>query len=47
MWIKGALLFLLIIITGGVALLPAWICAGVAGDYDFYLLHRRHTQLWN
>lgn len=46
LWVKGAAMILLIIFTAGVAIPFLWIYAGVAGDYDYYLLWRKHTQLW-
>ena len=46
MWAKGAIVFLLAILTGGIAVPFIWIYSGLAGDYDYYLLQQRGTQLW-
>ena len=46
LWAKGALMFLLLILTGGVAAPLIWLYAGIAGNYDYYLLRRKQTQLW-
>jgi hypothetical protein len=45
-WVKGALLLLVAMLTAGVGFLPIWLYAGIAGDYDFYLLKRKRKQLW-
>jgi hypothetical protein len=46
LWVNGAVLILLVLFTAGVALPFAWIYAGLACDYDYYVLCRKHTQLW-
>jgi hypothetical protein len=46
MLVKGVLMFVLAILTYGVASPLIWIYAGIAGNYDYYLLRRKQKQLW-
>jgi hypothetical protein len=46
LWAKGAMILLVAVFTAGLAIPFEWIYAAVAGDYDYYLLHRKRTQLW-
>lgn len=46
LWAKGLIIIVLCVITAGVAAPFAWIYAGVAGNYDYYLLKRKRTQFW-
>lgn len=45
-WVKGLIIIALVILTAGIAAPFAWLYAGLAGNYDYYLLRREHKQLW-
>lgn len=46
LWVKALIILAVCMFTVGFAALPLCIYAGLAGDYDFYLLQRKQTQLW-
>ena len=46
MWAKALIIFALMVVTGGILAIPAWIYMGIAGNYDYYLLKRQNKQLW-
>lgn len=46
LWAKGAIMLVLLLITLGSGGIFIWIYAAIAGNYDYYLLHRKHKQLW-
>ena len=51
LWVKALMYFSAVLIfgtlTGGLAIIPILIAAGISGNYDMYLFHRKKTQLWN
>ena len=47
LWVKGLLMLLIAVITAGMAGIFIWIYAGIAGNYDYYLLRRKGKQLWS
>jgi hypothetical protein len=46
LWVKALLLVFIVLATAGTLAIPAWIYAGIAGNYDLYLLRQRNKQLW-
>ena len=46
MWAKGLIILALAIFTNGASGLFTAIYTGILGNYDFYLLKVRKTQLW-
>jgi Protein of unknown function (DUF2628) len=46
MWVKPLLMFVIAIVTAGLAVPFIWLYAGIAGNYDYYLLQRKQKQLW-
>jgi hypothetical protein len=47
LWAKGALMIVITLALAGVPAIIFWVYAALAGNYDFYLLRRRGTQLWS
>ena len=47
LWAKGAMMIAIIVLLAGMPAIFFWIYAGIAGNYDYYLLKRRGTQLWS
>jgi hypothetical protein len=47
MWAKALIIFAIVLISGGFMGIPLAIYVGLAGNYDYYLLKRRGTQLWS
>lgn len=46
MWVKALLFAGVVIFSGGMLAVPAWIYGALMGTYDDYLLRRRGTQGW-
>ncbi|MDE2428006.1 MAG: DUF2628 domain-containing protein [Burkholderiales bacterium] len=46
MWGKGAVMFALVLLFGGLPAPLFWIYAGIAGTYDYYLLRVKGKQMW-
>lgn len=46
LWVKALVILFLAVISTGLLAPLLWIYAGVAGNYDYYLLRSRATQLW-
>jgi hypothetical protein len=46
LWVKAILMVLVALVTGGFAVPFIWLYAGLAGNYDYYLLRRKQRQLW-
>ena len=47
LWAKGALMIVITFALAGVPAVFFWLYAAIAGNYDFYLLRSRGTQLWS
>lgn len=47
LWAKGALMIVITFALAGVPAVFFWLYAAIAGNYDYYLLRRRGTQLWS
>ncbi len=43
---KAILMLVVCVITAGLAGPLVWVYSGLLGNYDYYLLRRKHTQFW-
>jgi hypothetical protein len=46
MWAKAFILFILVLISGGLLAIPLWIYCSFAGYYDYYLFKVKGKKLW-